>query len=706
MSLSWELQQLADSYGVELSYQDDRGKPVAATSQELLSVLNVLGAPLQRVEDAASALRQRRQDLCQRVMEPVYLAWDGWPGDVTLRLPARDSSAGKLDCRLELDGGPVHEWSVALSELPTRESAAVEGVSYVVRALHLIGPLPLGYHRFQVRRNEQTWETLLLAAPTQGYTAPPDARRTWGVFLPTYAIRSGRNWGAGNFTDLENLIRWVQGLGGGLVGTLPLLAAFLDEPFEPSPYSPASRLFWNEFYLDPLRAPEFAACPEAQALVASPAFQQGIQAAQRSPLVEYKPLMEAKRRVLELLARTAFASTPGRRLLVDEFSKSNPRVEDYARFRAAGERLKATWWTWPERMRGGDLQPGDYDEQARQYHLYVQFLAREQLLALAETAGKTGPGLYLDLPLGVNSDSYDVWRERKVFALGVSGGAPPDAFFSKGQEWGFPPIHPENLRAQGYRYLRNCLQHHMQLAGMLRIDHVMGLHRLYWVPRDLGPKHGVYVRYPADEIYAVFSLESRRHNTILVGEDLGTVPPQVRPTMERHGVRRLYVGQFEMSSDPHNALRPAPPGAVASMNTHDTPTFSGFWRGLDIDDRQSMGLLDDDGVRYEKEQRKTTREAVCTFLRQHKYLGKDANESAVLRAALECIAAGDSGFVLANLEDLWQAPDPQNVPGTWREKPNWRRRAAHALEEFDRTPAVRDTLLAVDRVMKGQAKKL
>ncbi len=276
------------------------------------------------------------------------------------------------------------------------------------------------------------------------------------------------------------------------------------------------------------------------------------------------------------------------------------------RFRAAGEQQKATWWNWPERMREGEIRPGDYDEASRRYHLYVQFLAQEQLRALAETAGKTGPGLYLDFPLGVNSDSYDVWRERSVFALGVSGGAPPDNFFNKGQAWGFPPIHPENQRAQGYRYLRACLALHMQLAGMLRIDHMMGLHRLYWVPRELGPKDGVYVRYQSEELYAVYSLESNRHQTILVGEDLGTVPPQVRPAMARHAVRRLYVGQFEMQPDPQLAFKLPAPGAVASMNTHDTPTFSGFWTSLDIDDRQAMGLLDDDGVQHEKARRRAS----------------------------------------------------------------------------------------------------
>lgn len=702
MTPSPDLLQLAEQYGVETFYWTDRGVRYDASAEALVTVLSALGASLRRPEEAADALRRRRQEVWQRVMEPVILSWDGWPGNVTLRLPAAAASSGTVDCRLEVENGPVHKWAATLADLPFKESATVEGVGYAVRGLPLIGPLPLGYHRLQVRRQEQTWETVILAAPTKGY-CPPDGARTWGVFLPTYAIRSARNWGAGDFTDLENLIRWVQDLGGGLVGTLPLLAGFLDKPFEPSPYSPASRMFWNEFYLDPQRAPEFAASAEARALVASQAFQDACATARKAELVDYHPLMKAKRQVLELLARSAFVPSSRRYRALETFARTHPRVEDYACFRAAGERQQASWWQWPERLREGDVRSGDYDEEARRYHLYVQFLAQEQLQALAKTAGKTGPGLYLDLPLGVNADSYDVWRERKVFALGISGGAPPDSFFSKGQQWGFPPLQPEHLRAQGYRYLRDCLKHHMELAGMLRIDHVMGLHRLYWVPPDLGAKQGVYVRYPADELYAVYTLESTRHRTILAGEDLGTVPDPVRPAMGRHEVRRLYVGQYEMQPEPNRSFGPAPHGAVASMNTHDMPTFAAFWRGLDIADRQAMGLFDAEGARQEQERRQAVRQAVLGCLRQAGYLGADVtDELAVLRGCLQYIAAGDAGFVLANLEDLWLATEPQNVPGTWREKPNWRHQAAHALEEFDSLPGVRETLLAVDRVLKGK----
>jgi 4-alpha-glucanotransferase len=323
-----------------------------------------------------------------------------------------------------------------------------------------------------------------------------------------------------------------------------------------------------------------------------------------------------------------------------------------------------------------------------------------QLRSLAEKAGISGPGLYLDLPLGVHSDSYDVWRERASFAVGVSGGAPPDTFFTKGQEWGFPPLQPEAIRADGYAYLRRCLHHHMQYAGLLRIDHVMGLHRLYWVPQGLGPLHGVYVRYPAEELYAVYCLESVRHQTILVGEDLGTVPDSVRPAMARHDVHRLYVGQFELRNDPNQPIMPPAPGAVASMNTHDLPTFAAFWRCLDLEDGRNLGLYDDGVVRHEAYRRRQQLGLLLEWLRRVGLLQGNSDEANVLRACLCFLAGGPASAVMVSAEDLWQATDPQNVPGTWRERPNWQRRAAVALEHFDEMPELVATLRALNDAVR------
>jgi 4-alpha-glucanotransferase len=695
------LRRLAAAHGVETGYHDDEDRWHDAEPAALVAVLRILGAPLDRPEHAADALRIRHVGVWRRIIDPVLVAWDGEGAEGRLQLPQRDAGA-VLSCRLEMETGETYPWTCRAADLPEVEAADVEGVRYSARRLTLKGPMPLGCHRFSVETPAGVGAGLVLSAPSRAYAAEP-RRKLWGTFLPLYALRSSRDWGVGDFTDLGNLIDWTHAQGGAVVGTLPLLAAFLDEPFDPSPYSPASRLFWNELYVDPRTAPEFIRSPAAQALVASPEFLGEAARLKATPLVDYRHVFALKRGVLAELARSFFAD-PGPRLdAFRRFVADRPRVEDYARFRAVGERLRTSWWSWPERLKSGDLRQGDYDEEAKRHHLYVQWVADEQLASLAEKARAKGPGLYLDYPLGVNPDGYDVWRDREEFALGVSAGAPPDSFFTLGQDWGFPPLHPEAPRTTGYRYLRDCLRHHFRYAGMMRIDHMMGLHRFFWVPRGFGPAQGVYVRYPADELYAVWCLESHRAQAALVGEDLGTVPPEVRAAMAKHNIHRLYIDQFEVKPDLNWAIPPVENAAAASFSTHDLPTFAAFWSGKDVEDRLAQGLVNADQAKKDLDLRRAVREAVIQTLRRHGRLGDSTDPLLVLRGLQAQMAAGDPLFVLVNIEDLWLSIEPQNRPGTtWRERPNWQTKAVHALEEFDALPELRDTLAALDRAVRGQ----
>jgi 4-alpha-glucanotransferase len=364
--------------------------------------------------------------------------------------------------------------------------------------------------------------------------------------------------------------------------------------------------------------------------------------------------------------------------------------------------MRKPWQQWDGTSRDGILRPGEYVEYIKQYHLYVQWQCDEQMRALGERSKAGGPALYLDFPLGVNPDGYDVWRERDAFALNASGGAPPDGIFTQGQNWGFPPLHPEGIRRQGYRYYIHCVRHHLQYTKMLRIDHVMGLHRSYWVPAGFAATDGVYVRYPAEEFYAVLSLESHRHKAEIVGENLGTVPPLVNAAMERHGIRGMHVSQFGVRPDPHDALDKPARRTVVSLNTHDTPTFAGFWSGADIDDRVALGLLAEPDRRAEQDVRRAQCDALVSYLRAHGWLeSADATPAAVYRAWVCALAESEADFLLVNLEDLWLEPMPQNVPGTWEERPNWKRKPRYSLQQIRQMPAVRDILKAIDDKRKS-----
>lgn len=670
------LRHLARLNGVETGYRDYTGKRRYASPDTLLAVLRALGTPVENLACVPGALRERKQDKWRRCLNPVVIARDKEPVLLELRLPAAQADVSAM-CRLAPEKGRARSWTCRLSHLPVLRGATVEGVGYVVRALPL-PKLPFGYHRFTLSLPGHSCETLVITAPSQAYFLPGGTGRVWGAFSPVYALRSGGSWGAGDLSDLKNLQRWVQTLGGGFVATLPLLAAFLDEPFDPSPYAPVSRLFWNEFYLDVASIPEIRQCPPAQELVESTALRQDTASLQEAQLVDHRRGMALKRNVLEHLARWYFSRNPRRQAALERWVSEYPSVQDYARFRAATEQQHAGWPAWPERMRDGVIREGEYDPEVERYHLFVQWLVHRQLKGLSAKDKQRNPGLYLDFPLGVHGAGYDVWRERSVFALNASTGAPPDNLFTGGQDWGFPPFHPERLREQGYRYYIDCLRHHLRHAGILRLDHVMGLHHLFWIPAGLRAHEGVYVRYHAKEFYAILALESNRHRAIIVGEDLGTVPRYVRAAMVRHRLLPMYVLPFEFTDD-RKALRPVPSRGIASLNTHDMPPFAAFWESLDAESRMSL----------------------CAFLQEKGLLQAPTEDAAtVLKACLFYLAASPAPIILVNLEDLWLEKAPQNLPGTGVDTPNWRRKARYALEEFTRLPEVLAILREVNRLRK------
>lgn len=484
--------------------------------------------------------------------------------------------------------------------------------------------------------------------------------------------------------------------------TLPLLASFLDEPFNPSPYSPVSRLFWNEMYIDIERAPELEHCSSARQTIASPDFQESLHSLRRTDLVDYRGVMALKRRILEQMAVCLFEWRSERWEQIEAWADNHPAVHDYASFRAATERTNSVWMNWPPRMRDGRIDSGDYDPASARYHVYAQWLADSQVRSAGEKAARGGVSLYFDMPIGVDRAGYDVWRYRNSFVDGVNAGAPPDSFFTKGQDWGFPPMSPEGERASGYRYFRASIEQLLQVAGMLRIDHVMGLHRLYWVPRGMSAAEGAYVRYPADELYAVLCLESHRHKAAIMGEDLGTVPNFVRRAMSRHNLMRSYVLQFELPGEA--PVRRPPKKSVASLNTHDMPPFAAFWTGTDIEDRLALGHIDEESAARQRSERGASREQLTAVLAGFgKLEGKD--EAAPAGASVQWLLNSQAGAVLVNVEDLWLETQPQNIPGTTGEHPNWRRKLRYGLDEFSTLPEVNAALGCAENARRVEATK-
>lgn len=669
-----QIRRLAERYGVAIGYIGADGKRVTSHPGAILDALRALGAQLESPDDLKSEYDKRLMSDWTTVCQPVGVAWDGEAAP-EIRLPSRHPTQ-ELKVTVTLEDGEVLSETLNFREHKVVAAARPEPkTSFIGRAVTLPWKLPNGYHRLELECGELGGSMLLISAPRKAYQH--ERERSWGTFLPLYSLNSAESWGAGNFTDLGMLANWTAKQGGSYVGTLPLLAAYLDEPFSPGPYSPVSRRFWNEFYIDVTAVPELERSEAARALIESSEFQRELETLRATELVDYRAGMALRRQVLELLAETLFEGNGDRRAAFESWLEENPQVRDYAIFRAVCERHGAAPPDWPEQKGPGEITPEDYDESSYRYHTYVQWIAEQQLAEIARKGREdAAAGLYLDLPIGVAGDGFDVWYQPDLFVTNFTVGAPPDLLGPEGQNWGFPPISPAASRASGHQHYIDIVRHHMRHAAMLRVDHMMGLHRLFWIPVGAEPKDGVYVQYPADELYAILCLESHRNQCEIVGEDLGTVPDNVRPAMQDHGINRTIIVPFEVT-DEENGLEEIPELALAALNTHDLPPFAGVVEQWFTPERQ---------------------ERLKSFLIEQGRLAEEDKDDleAVIGAVLEHLGASDARAVLVNLEDLWLETESQNVPGTIDEHPNWRRKARLGFEEFSGSPSVLETLSRLD----------
>jgi 4-alpha-glucanotransferase len=682
MTSSAALAELAELHGVQASFEGGEGRRHQADEDVLLAVLEALGSPVRSPDDAAAALKEKQRELAVIRLQPILVHRIGQPSSSMLRLPNRVHPRDvwyTIECE---DGRIVR--SPLLSNI-TAMSAGTGSVgerdNTYIFTLEPAGaePIPPGYHRVIVEWPGSEVTARLIAAPM----CPP-APRGWGTFLPLHALRTEGDWGVGSYVDLAALGSWVGGLGGAMVGALPLYPAFLDPPADPSPYLPVSRLAYNEIFIDPTSLPELAESAPARELLASGEFRRRLATVHTSDLVDYEEVSRLRRQILSPMADALLQSSSARREELCSFGRQHPELVAYARFRAERDAAGS---------RGGSARPTSDgltdDPPTLGYHLYAQWVAAQQLSAAARSTP-----LYADLPIGVHSDGFDPLWSPDTFVHKVHGGAPPDLFFEGGQDWSFPPLHPERMREDGYRYFIDTLRRAFRHASYLRVDHVMGLQRLYFIPEGFDARHGAYVSYRADELYALVSLEAHRAGTVVVGEDLGTVPASVRTRMARDGMLRSWVLQFK--STPEDPL-PAPPARVlASWGTHDLARFTSYFWGSDIDENVELGRLSDTEAAAKRIARVQWRAALLGVLGIAEGSGDTA--AVALRACLSHLAASAADLVMVDLEELWGEREPQNRPGTGTEAGNWSRRASRTLEEARDDPATKEFLLHLNGV--------
>lgn len=687
------LESTAALYGVEAAWVDVDGQRKTASSDVVLDVLRRLGAPVDREADLADAGRLRRREIWQQVCPPARASRVGETVVVPLRLPA-DRARGSVDWRLRSPEGRLRTGDARIRDLVLTGGSTVDGRGFEIRALELPADLPVGVHELTLRHGPGEWIVHLVVAPPRTWRGA-GLESSWGLFHPLYGLRSDRGAGFADLGTLRDALERTSGWGGRVFGTTPLLAGFCEPPVDPSPYAPASRLFWDDRYVELEAAPGWAEARAAGELEMLDA----LGAHRDDDLVPWDVLGRVRAEALSTLAERFFATAGDGGPDFRRWLAGRPDAADFARFMAGRAAWGGDWRGWPEPARSGRVPAGAVDGRLVRRHLFGQWQAARQLERLGVAPdGARGAVLYLDVPLGAHPDGYDAWRHRELFVDGVSAGAPPDDFFRGGQDWGLPPLHPERIRETGFAHFAAALRHAMGPAGLVRIDHVMQLHRLFWVPAGARPADGVYVRYPAEELAAVVAIESARARCEVSGEDLGTVPDAVRELMDRRGIRRSAVLGFELDAtaddgpdrDPAAAV---PTGAVATVETHDMVPLAGLRQAHDLEERARLGLLDAD----ELGRLRARREAAFARLDQRYGIrsapgarsATGGDPDPLLAPLLAALGRSAAGVVLVPLDDLFGVRRPQNVPGTRDERPNWRRRLPRPLPDGLPGPAER-----------------
>ena len=709
--------------GITSHYGDNFGRRHRTSQATYRDLLTAMGVAWEDPEGLDREIARRRLGSWGAMLLPVQLIK---PAPALPRTTMRIWSPGpELPAAVDVLGemvsetGAPYRWERRLKLAGRLKSQAVPGGFRVEVRLPLPADLELGYYDLtmtvQSGGREESGRTRLIAAPPQAYTPAwlEEGRRAWGFNLPLYALRSRANWGVGDFADLMEVIRWAGPLGAAFVGVNPLHAAGGRATADPSPYAPTSRIFLNVLYLSLAMAPEMAACRKAQDLVASPEFQAAKARLAAASLVSYGEVHRLKRRVLKLLYET-FCEAHG----VPEAPPRTARGQEFARFVAAGGESLARFGQFlalADHLKEGDWRrwPGPYQHPedpavakfAREhvkevrFYQYGQWLAATQLGQVCQEAKQQGLPftLYEDLALGASAGGFDTWAHQELFAQGAAMGAPPDAFNRQGQNWGLPPLIPERLRASGYQLFIDTLRANLPPGGMLRLDHVMGLFRLLWIPQGAEAGRGAYVTYPVQELLAILALESVRRRALIIGEDLGTVPPRIRQVLGKSGVFSYRVFYFERDGN-HHFLAPEayPARAMATVTTHDLPTLTGFWQGHDLALKRRLNLYPEaslaeaDAAARELDRRFLLEDLEHRGLRPEgaacEPMAGDFCPLELREAILDYLAQSKSALMEVRLEEVFGAPDQQNLPGTRQEHPNWRVKLPLTLDQMEQSP--------------------
>jgi 4-alpha-glucanotransferase len=728
------IDRLAESYGIEPEYQDNWSRVHRTSLETKQKVLMAMGVDVDTEVHAKKAWYARGEGQWSRMSESTIVAkLSSLPEGLVFQIPVEDQGVSDDPTGQDLEGsldvmdeqGAVRRFSFTAKDLSFCGEMRRGDAAYQRWRLPFPPLEALGYYRFRLsvhRGGQRRSETILVAiCPDKAYV-PPDLQgggRAAGIAISLYGVRSEKNWGVGDFGDLKQIVRWVaQDLHGSVVGLNPLHALYNRKPFNISPYLPMSRFYRNFIYLDIPAMTDYRDSPEAQDLVRALETQGLLSELRASESIQYERVAALKHQVLRHVFRTFLKNqwkeeagkTDRKKNFEAYIEREGLLLDNFATYCALDGAMRSgnpqmwTWLQWPQEYHRPDssavrrFQQEHWEEVL--FYKYVQWQLETQLEEVqgyAKTWG-TWIGLYHDLALACDRCSADFWAYQDSFISGLRVGAPPDAFSPQGQDWGFPLTNMERLRQTGYDLFIKEIQKNAAFAGALRIDHVMRFFHLYCIPEGDPPWKGAYVSQPFEDLLNLVALESVRGQVLIIGEDLGTVPPYVRDRLSETNILSYRLLYFERDGRRRHILpQDYPELALVTVGTHDLPTLAGFWTHRDIAVRKEVGLLDSQQAAVAAtSEREADKRTLLVALQELSLLPKDTGPEAYPEimgdlhdAVVGFLASTPAKLFLLSQEDLFKETEQQNLPGTTVEYPNWSLKARYSVEQLGTDPRAR-----------------
>lgn len=718
------INELAALCGILPEYWDIFGKLHTTSFDTKRAMLRAMKMHIESDDDIAREIDERKTRLWKNIADPVLVvSVNAHPLKIPVYIPVRNGEENNLliTCDIEDENGLFNGFQANGNDLNILEERTINNIRYIKVLISDEVHRNTGYYTISFKctlssnmfpNGTDTIQktTKLIITPDACYLPPEsETGKTWGLSVNLYSIHSKRTWGIGDFKDLETIVDMMAALKADFIGVNPLHAIPNTYPYGISPYSPISRLYKNFIYLDIAAVQEVIESDEIREFINRESFRKKIRKLKKTGLVDYEQAGQIKehilRRAFEIFYKRHYKKNTERD---SEFkiyvSAEGKYVESFATFLTLWNLFKKeknmySWQEWPEEYHdpkgGAVIAFRKKHEKEVLYYIYLQWLIDDQLLKISRHCKEIGMkiGLYYDLAIGAISGGSDVWNYQQIIG-DADVGAPPDDFNPNGQNWGFPPMIPDRLKEKGYELFIETIRKNMKYGGALRIDHALGLFRLFWIPAGTSPENGAYLLQPAEDLLRIIALESERNKTIVIAEDLGTIDDIFREMLQSFQMLSYRLFYFERNYPDPSFKSPEqyPPMALCAITTHDLPTIYGYWAGHDIEVKKQLGIYgDEEAWKNDLIARERDKRLILSALKTKGIIPADYPENPQLIphmthelciAIYRCLALSPCKLLLVSLDDIIGTLDQQNMPGTVDSHPNWMQKTPSSIEDM------------------------